>query len=54
MRPDLAPLNLLFFQCLLRHFEKNSQVFFNKEPLLIQKQTIPQQKALDLSFNLRP
>ena len=25
-----------------------------KEPLLVQKQTIPQQKALDLSFNLAP
>mgnify|MGYP006056599415 CR=1 FL=1 len=25
-----------------------------KEPLLVQKQTIPQQKALDLSFNLTP
>ena len=30
--------------------------FFNilKEPLIVQKQTIPQQKALDLSFNLVP
>ena len=34
------------------HFEKNSQAFFNilTEPLLVQKQTIHQQKAWDLSF----
>ena len=33
------------------HFEKNSQAFFNilTEPLLVQKQTIHQQKAWDLS-----
>ena len=33
-----------------------SPAFFNmlKEPLLVQKQTIHQQKALDLSFNLTP
>ena len=33
------------------HFEKNSQAFFNilTEPLLVQKQTIYQQKAWDLS-----
>ena len=32
--------------------KKKSQVFFNilKEPLLVQKQTIHQQKALDLSY----
>ena len=38
-------------------FKKNIPLaFFNflKEPLLVQKQTIPQQKALDLSFNLTP
>ena len=34
--------------------KKNPLAFFNivKEPLLVQKQTTPQQKALDLSFNL--
>ena len=34
------------------NFEKNSQAFFNilTEPLLVQKQTIHQQKACDLSF----
>ena len=34
------------------HFEKNSQAFFNilTEPLLVQKQTIHQQKAWDLSY----
>jgi hypothetical protein len=33
-------------------FKKFSPAFFNimKEPLLVQKQTIHQQKALDLSF----
>ena len=37
------------------HFEKNSQAFFNilTEPLLVQKPTIHQQKAWDLS-NLEP
>ena len=116
LRPDLAPSNLLFFQCLLQkvgvapswpcyalfllfpnswdpklsadvsffsvlatvlseywkklekiffwteitlrrlwklcHFEKKSQAFFNilTEPLLVQKQTIHQQKAWDLSY----
>ena len=36
----------------LYHFEKNSQAFFNilKEPLLVQKQTIHQQKGLDHSY----
>ena len=36
--------------------KKNPLAFSNflKEPLLVQKQTIPQQKALDLSFNLTP
>ena len=34
------------------HFEKNSQAFFNilAEPLLVQKPTIHQQKAWDLSY----
>ena len=34
------------------HFEKKSQVFFNilTEPLLVQKPTIHQQKAWDLSY----
>ena len=34
------------------NFEKNSQAFFNilTEPLLVQKQTIHQQKAWDLSY----
>ena len=34
------------------HFEKNSQAFFNilTELLLVQKQTIHQQKAWDLSY----
>ena len=34
------------------HFEKNSQAFLNilTEPLLVQKQTIHQQKAWDLSY----
>ena len=37
------------------HFEKKSQAFFNilTEPLLVQKQTIHQQKAWDLSY-LKP
>ena len=37
-------------------FENFPPAFFNilKELLLIQKQTIHQQKALDLSFNLKP
>ena len=37
-------------------FENFPPAFFNilKEPLLVQKQTIHQQKALDLSFNLTP
>ena len=36
--------------------KKNSLAFFNflKNPLLVQKQTLHQQKALDLSFNLTP
>ena len=35
-------------------FENFPPAFFNilKEPLLVEKQTIHQQKALDLSFNL--
>ena len=34
------------------HFEKKSQAFFNilTEPLLVQKQTIHQQKAWNLSY----
>ena len=34
------------------HFEKKSQAFFNilTEPLLVQKPTIHQQKAWDLSY----
>ena len=34
------------------HFEKNSRAFFNilTEPLLVQKHTIRQQKAWDLSY----
>ena len=34
------------------HFEKNSQAFFNilTEPLLVQKPSIHQQKAWDLSY----
>ena len=34
------------------HFEKKSQAFFNilTEPFLVQKQTIHQQKAWDLSY----
>ena len=37
-------------------FENFPPAFFNilKEPLLVQKQTIHQQKALDPSFNLTP
>ena len=37
-------------------FKNFPPAFFNivKEPLLVLKQTIHQQKALDLSFNLRP
>ena len=31
-----------------------SKINILKEPLLVQKQTIPQQKALDFSFNLAP
>ena len=44
------------FLKMMKFTKKNSLVFFNilKEPLLVQKQTIPQQKALDLSFNLAP
>ena len=40
----------------MKFTKRNLLVFFNllKEPLLVQKQTIPQQKALDFSFNLAP
>ena len=36
----------------MHHFEENSQAFFNilTEPLLVQKQTIHQQKAWHLSY----
>ena len=36
--------------------KQKTLAFFNflKEPFLVQKQTIHQQKALDLSFNLKP
>ena len=33
---------------------KKVQTNILKDPLLVLKQTIPQQKALDLSFNLTP
>ena len=36
------------------HFENPTNFKILTEPLLVQKQTIPQQKALDLSFNLAP
>ena len=36
------------------HFENPSNFKILTEPLLVQKQTIHQQKALDLSFNLAP
>ena len=36
------------------HFENLTNFKIVKEPLLVLKQTIPQQKALDLSFNLAP
>jgi hypothetical protein len=38
------------------YFENFPPAFFNilKEPLVVEKQTIPQQKALDLSFSLAP
>ena len=36
------------------HFENLTNYKIVKEPLLVLKQTIPQQKALDLSFNLAP
>ena len=41
---------------MMKFQKKNPLAFFNflKEPLLVQKQTIHQQKALDLSFNLTP
>ena len=39
---------------MMKFTKKNHLAFFNiaKEPMLVQKQTIPQKKALDLSFNL--
>ena len=36
------------------HFRNPAVFNILKEPLIVQKQTIPQQKALDLSFNLAP
>ena len=36
------------------HFGNLTNFKILKEPLLLQKQAIPQQKALDLSFNLTP
>ena len=36
------------------HFENPTNFKILKEPLLVQKQTLHQQKALDLSFNLKP
>ena len=36
------------------HFENPTNFKILKKPLLVKKQTIPQQKALDLSFNLTP
>ena len=36
------------------HFENPTNFKILKEPLLVQKQTLHQQKALDLSFNLTP
>ena len=43
------------FLKMMKFKEKKPLAFFNflKELLLVQKQTIHQQKALDLSFNLR-
>ena len=40
----------------MKFTKKNPQAFFNipKEPLLVQKQTTPQQKTIDLSFNFTP
>ena len=42
------------FLKMMKFTKKKTLALFNilKEPLLVQKQTIPQQKALDLSFNL--
>ena len=37
-----------------RRIRKTFEVKIWEEPLLVKKQTIPQQKALDLSFNLAP
>ena len=44
------------FLKMMKFTKKNPLAFFNilKNPLLVQKQTIPQHKALDLSFNLTP
>ena len=56
-------LEEVFWKRLFPRFPKNYEIYkkkplalFNilKEPLLVQKQTIPQQKALDLNFNLAP
>ena len=44
------------FLKIMNFTKKKPLAIFNilKKPLLAQKQTIPQQKALDLSFNLTP
>ena len=41
---------------MMKFQKKNPLAFFNflKEPVLVQKQTIHEQKALDLGFNLTP
>ena len=38
----------------VRQNENTTNIKILKEPLLVQKQTIPQQKSLDLNFNLAP
>ena len=44
------------FLKMIKITKKKTLALFNilKEPLLVQKQMTPQQKALDLSFNLTP
>ena len=58
------PLEENFRKRLFPRFLKNDEIYKNifspafsnilKEPILVQKQTLHQQKALDLSFNLAP
>ena len=58
------PLEKIFRKRLFPRFLKNDEIYKNifspafsnilKEPLLVQKQTLHQQKALDISFNLAP